>query len=147
MSPFSNTRTKRRTIYAVLLVWLFALGSAWANTCLLQERDTHWHGPLDDTSETTKAARVSPGHVGADSEHAENAGPAKSACLKVCGDESRVIVKLTSSVDLADVAMAPPSVPAWSGAAHAAPVKGAWLALRAPSPGVPLRTRFSRLSL
>ena len=147
MRPFSNTRTKRGTIYAMLLVWLFALGSAWANPCVLQERSTHWHGPSDDASVATEAARVSPAHAGADSEHAQNAGPAKSACLKVCGDESRAVIKLASSVDLADIAIAPPPAPAWFGAARAAAVKGAWLALPAPSPGVPLRTRFSRLAL
>jgi len=147
MSLFPNTRTKRRTVYTMLLVWFFALGSGWANACLLQERETHWHWPSEDASLTAHASRVSPGHVGVDSDHAENAGPAKSACLKVCGDDSQTIVKLASSVDLANVAMAPPPVLIWADALAADEQANAWLELPAPSPGVPLRTRFSRLAL
>jgi hypothetical protein len=147
MSLFPNTRTKRRTVYTMLLVWFFALGSGWANACLLQQRETHWHGSSEDASSTAHASRVSPGHVGVDSDHAENAGPATSACLKVCGDDSQTIVKLASGVDLANVAMAPPTVLTWADPLAAAEQAKAWLELPAPSTGVPLRTRFSRLAL
>ena len=147
MSLFPNTRTKRRTVYTMLLVWFFALGSGWANACLLQERETHWHGPSEDASLTAHASRVSPGHVGVDSDHAENAGPAKNACLKVCGDDTQTIVKLASGVDLANVAMAPPAVLAWADALDATEQANACIEFPAPSPGVPLRTRFSRLAL
>ena len=147
MSPFPNTRSKRRTVYTLLLVWFFALGSGWANACLLQERETHLHGPSEDASSTAHASRVSPGHVGVDSDHAENAGPAKSACLKVCGDDTQTIVKLVSSVDLASIAMAPPTVLAWAEPLATAEQANAWLEWATPPPGVPLRTRFSRLAL
>ncbi len=147
MSLFPNTRTKRRTVYTLLLVWFFALGSGWANACLLQERETHLHGPSEDASLTVQASHVSPGHVGVDSDHAENAGPATSACLKVCGDDSQTIVELVSSVDLASVAMAPPTVLAWTDPLAAAEQPNAWLEWATPPPGVPLRTRFSRLAL
>ena len=147
MSLFPNTRTKRRTVYTLLLVWFFALGSGWANACLLQERETHLHGPSEDASSTAHASRVSPGHVGVDSDHAENAGPAKSACLKVCGDDTQTIVKLVSSVDLASIAMAPPTVLAWAEPLATAEQADAWLEWATPPPGVPLRTRFSRLAL
>ena len=147
MSPFPNTRSKRRTVYTLLLVWFFALGSGWANACLLQERETHLHGPSADASSTVHASRVSPGHVGVDSDHAENAGPAKSACLKVCGDDTQTIVKLVSSVDLASIAMAPPTVLAWAEPLATAEQADAWLEWATLPPGVPLRTRFSRLAL
>ena len=147
MSPFPNTRSKRRTVYTLLLVWFFALGSGWANACLLQVRETHLHGPSEDASSTVHASRVSPGHVGVDSDHAENAGPAKSACLKVCGDDTQTIVKLVSSVDLASIAMAPPTVLAWAEPLATAEQADAWLEWATPPPGVPLRTRFSRLAL
>ena len=147
MSPFPNTRSKRRTVYTLLLVWFFALGSGWANACRLQERETHLHGPSEDASSTAHASRVSPGHVGVDSDHAENAGPAKSACLKVCGDDTQTIVKLVSSVDLASIAMAPPTVLAWAEPLATAEQADAWLEWATPPPGVPLRTRFSRLAL
>ena len=142
-----NTRTKRRTVYTMLLVWFFALGSGWANACLLQERETHLHGSSEDASLTAHASRVSPGHVGVDSDHAENAGPAKSACLKVCGDDTQTVVKLASSVDLANVAMAPPTALTWVDPLDASEQARAWLESRTPSPRVPLRTRFSRLAL
>ena len=147
MSFLPSTRTKRRTVYTLLLVWFFALGSGWANACLLQERETHLHGPSEDASSTAHASRGSPGHVGVDSDHAENAGPAKSACLKVCGDDTQTIVKLVSSVDLASVAMAPPTVLAWAEPLATAEQADAWLEWATPPPGVPLRTRFSRLAL
>ena len=147
MSLFPNTGTKRRTVYTLLLVWFFALGSGWANACLLQERETHLHGPSEDASLTVQASHVSPGHVGVDSDHAENAGPAKSACLKVCGDDTQTIVKLVSSVDLASIAMAPPTVLAWAEPLATAEQADAWLEWATPPPGVPLRTRFSRLAL
>ena len=147
MSLFPSSLTKRRTVYTLLLVWFFALGSGWANACLLQERETHLHGPSEDASSTAHASRVSPGHVGVDSDHAENAGPAKSACLKVCGDDTQTIVKLVSSVDLASIAMAPPTVLAWAEPLATAEQADAWLEWAPPPPGVPLRTRFSRLAL
>ncbi len=147
MPLFSNSRTKRRTVYMVLIVWLFALTSAWANACLLQERGTHWHGPSGEATLAVEAPRVSPGHVGVDSDHAENAGPGKGACLKVCDDNSRPITKLASSVDMTDSAMAPPAALFWPAPPAAAVRENAWLALPAPSPGVPLRTRFARLAL
>ena len=147
MHLFPSSLTKRRTVYTLLLVWFFALGSGWANACLLQERETHLHGPSEVASSTAHASRVSPGHVGVDSDHAEYAGPAKGACLKVCGDDTQTIVKLASSVDLASVAMAPPMVLAWADPLAAAEQANAWLELQVRSPGVPLRTRYSRLAL
>lgn len=147
MSLFPSSLTKRRTVYTLLLVWFFALGSGWANACLLQERETHLHGPSQDASSTVQALHVSPGHVGVDSDHAENAGPAKSACLKACGDDSQTIVKSASSVDLTGVAMAPPTVLAWAEPLATAEQAIAWLEWATPPPGVPLRTRFSRLAL
>ena len=147
MSLFPSSLTKRRTVYTLLLVWFFALGSGWANACLLQERETHLHGPSADASPTAVASRISAGHVGVDSDHAQNAGPAKSACLKVCGDDTQTIVKLVSSVDLASIAMAPPTVLAWAEPLATAEQAAACLEWATPPPGVPLRTRFSRLAL
>ena len=131
----------------VLLAWLFAMAAGWANACLLQERGTHWHGPSDDGSPTAQVPHVSPGHVGVDADHAENAGPGKSACLKVCADDSESVIKLASSVDLADVTMALPVSLVWPAPLAVAQQDNAGLALPEPSPGVPLRTRFVRLAL
>ena len=147
MPLFSNTRTKRRTVHMLLLAWLFAMAAGWANACLLQERGTHWHGPSDDGLLTAQVAHVSPGHVGIDADHADNAGPGKSSCLKVCGDDGQSVIKLVPSVDLMDVAMAPPVAHAWSVSLVLAERANAWWALPARSSSVPLRARFARLAL
>lgn len=155
MNLFSSIRAKRRTAFAMLLVWLFALGSAWANACLLQDSRVHLHesthgsthGSNDGEPVVAHAPLVSPAHLGADAVHPENAGAAKGACLKVCGDGAQTIVKLTSSVDLADAAMAPPVALPWTARHDAAPHGNDWLELPAPSPGLPLRIRYSRLTL
>lgn len=148
MPLFSNLRTRHRTVYMVLLVWLFALASGWANACLLQERETHWHGPSDDASLTAQLAHISPAHVGLHADHAENADPGKHACLKACDGGSQSVIKWASSADLMDAVMAPPPVTRIWPVPLATPARNTdWLALPAPSPGVPLRTRFSRLTL
>ncbi len=147
MPLFSNTVTKRRTVHMVLLAWLFAMAAGWANACLLQERGTHGHVPSDSGSLTALVPQVSPGHTGVDAVHAENAGPGKSACLKVCDDDGRAIIKLASSADLADMAMTPPVALAWLAPLAAIERSNSWLTLPSPSPGVPLRTRFARLTL
>jgi hypothetical protein len=145
MPLFSNTRTKRRTVHMVLLAWLFAMAAGWANACLLQERGTHGHGPSDDGSPTAEAPHVSLMHVGVD--HAENADPGKSACLKACGDDNQAVIKLASSFDLTDAVMAPLVAVVWPASLAAVDRDIAWQDLPAPSPGVPLRTRFARLAL
>lgn len=147
MPLFSNTRRTRRTVYMVLLVWLFAVTAGWANACLLQERGTHGHGSSGEGSSAALVVQVSPGHVGVDADHAENAGAGKSACLKVCGDDSQSIIKLAFSVDVTDVAMAPAVALVWLAPSATAQRSNAWLALPAPSSGVPPRTRFARLAL
>ncbi len=142
-----NTRTKRRTVHVMLFVWLFALGSAWANACLLQDGRAHLHGSDDGEVLGVQAVQVSPGHLGVDSDHPENAGSATSACLKVCGDESQSPVKVTLDVEPIDAAMAPPMAVAWGMSSLDGGPDLAWMELPAPSPGLPLRTRFSRLAL
>lgn len=147
MPLFSNTHTKRRTGYMVLLAWVLALAAGWANAGPLQERGTHWQGRSNDATLTDQAAHVSPGHVGINSDHAENTGSGKSAGLKVCDDDKQADVKLVSSVDLTNVAMAPPMAFVWPDPAAIARRIFAGRVLPAPSPVVPLRTLFVRLAL
>lgn len=147
MNLFLNTRSKRRTAFTVLLVWMFAMASAWANACLIEVGNTHLHASPGPETLSVQAFRVSPAHLGADADHSENTGAAKSVCLKVCGDGSQSIVKLTSGVDLLDLSMAPPVALAWSAREAAAAPGDLWPGLPAPDPGLPLRIRFSRLAL
>ena len=147
MSRFTSNRTKRRTAFTVLLVWLFAIAAGWANACVIQDRHTHIHGSADPQTLSAQAPLVSPGHLGADSDHPENAGAAKGACLKFCGDGAQTLAKAKLGIDLLDLPMAPPLALAWTTRQAAATPASAWLELPAPSPGLPLRTRFSRLAL
>lgn len=147
MIRFTSTRTKRRTAFTVLLVWLFAIAAAWANACVIQDRQTHIHGSEDPQTVSVQTPLVSPGHLGADSDHPENAGAAKSACLKFCGDGAQTLAKATPGIDLLDLPMAPPLALAWTTRRAAAAPASAWLEFPAPSPGLPLRIRFSRLAL
>jgi hypothetical protein len=147
MKPFSNHRTRRRIVVTLLLVWFFALGAGWANACLLQERGTHWHVLAESGSAPAQASHISAGHLGAGLDHAANAGLTKSACLKVCGDSAQTVVKAAVSADVTDVGMTSPTVLEWFATLDAAERSNAWLDSPDPSPGVPLRTRFSRLAL
>jgi hypothetical protein len=82
-----------------------------------------------------------------DCDHPSNGDAAKRFCLKVCADQSRTIAKTATSVDLTDVAMVPHTLLAWN-PRRIEPVSARiWLELPAPSPGLPLRTRYSRLAL
>ncbi len=148
MIRFTSTRTRRRrTALTVLLVWLFATAAGWANACVIQYRHAHAHGSTDLQVLSAHAPPVSPGHLGADSDHPENAGAAKSACLKFCGDGAQTPVKLTPGIDLLDLPMAPLRVLAWATRQAAAMPASARLESPSPSTGLPLRTRFSRLAL
>ncbi len=147
MRSVSNNRSRRRTVVTLLLVWFLALGSGWANACLLQDRGTHWHGLADDGSAPAEVSPISAGHLGAGLDHAENAEPVKGACLKVCGEGAQTMVKSAVSADVADIAMAFPTVLEGYAVLDAAEQANVWRDLPDPSPGVPLRTRFSRLVL
>lgn len=147
MIRFKSTRTKRRTALTLLLVWLFAITASWANACVLQARNTHLHGSVDPQTLSAHAPLVSPGHLGADADHPENVGAAKSSCLKFCGDGAQTLVKATPGFDLLDLPLAPPLALAWTTHQAAAAPAMARLELPAPGPRLPLRTRFSRLAL
>lgn len=148
MNFFPSRQSRRRTAFAVLAMWLFALGTGWANACLLQQRGTHAHVQTEIAAPADSAIVVSAGHVGVDSAHDDaGVGAGSKACQKVCDDESQTVVKLPSVFDLADVAMAPPVATLW---AAFAPLPEAGVRAHeasAPSAGPPLRTRYSRLAL
>lgn len=147
MSRFSNARTKRHTVFPVLLVWLFALASGWANACLLNDRSTHVDAMSDSASLAAHTPIVSPGHVGGDANHDANSSVAKGACLEVWDDGAKAIVKWPSDIDLTFAAMAPPVAFTWPAKLAAATADSSLLEFPAPSPRLPLRTRFSRLAL
>lgn len=151
MNPLPNQRSRRRTAFAMLALWLFALSAGWANACLLQQRGTHAHGASSDPAAAAHEVVVLAGHLGADSAHDDEgsgAGPAGKACLKACDDGTQAVVKLPSDFDPANVAMAPPVATIWvAQAAALATAPAEWGAAAPPGVGPPLRTRYSRLAL
>lgn len=146
-SPFANTRTKRRTAFTVLLFWLFAFVSGLANACLTEPVQTHLHRSAAPEELEVQALMVSPGHLGAVADHPGSSGAGQDACLKFCGDSAQALVKLTPGVSLLDLPIAPPWVFAWTTRQAAAVPTRPWQELPALRPGLPLRTRFSRLAL
>jgi hypothetical protein len=147
MMQFSNTRTKHRTVVAVLLVWLLALASSWANACQLQDRGSHFDNVSEAASRVGHASFVLAGHRAGVATHTPSFDSGKDAKLNDCADEIQTIVKLPSSINLIDVAMAPPVALAWAAHLTATTAERSALALPAPGPALPLRTRFSRLAL
>ncbi|MFZ2648765.1 MAG: hypothetical protein WA210_01540 [Burkholderiaceae bacterium] len=147
MNLFSNPRAKRRTAFAILVGWSFALSAAWANACILQQLGTHAHGLSGNTSGLVQAAVISAGHVGADTAHHEASGAAKGACLKVCDDATRAVVKPAPAGDPSDAGFAPAVTSTWTAHPVAHAPDRSMLELPSPRPSLPLRTRYSRLAL
>ena len=139
-----NTRHKRRISSLMLGFWLFALGAAWANACVLQDRGAHGHAA---DAVAAGAHAVSAGHVGVVNDHDLHAAPGAAPCLKACDDRSQSLVKTGASMDLPAL---PTPTTVWVIWTEAVMAQDAARAARTDPPapaGPPLRIRLSRLSL
>ena len=150
MNLFSSTRTKRRTAFAVLLVWLFAVASGVANACLLEVSEapgTHAHSATSGSARMGDPAAVSAGHLEAGDGHDDDSRTSTPSCLKVCDDGSNALVRLQAGVDLTDPGMSPLVAVVWNAAAPV--VSGpCWRVNEQPPPaGPPFRDRYCRLAL
>jgi hypothetical protein len=132
---------KRRFAAAMLMIWVFALGAAWANACLLQDRTTHLDLSLVGTA---ASPAVSPGHVGVLVSHVQNPSPSEAPCLKVCDDTSQSLIKWQPDTELPDMALLPSLTMAWSESVDARQPGRVEYPTQVD---LPLRTRFSRLTL
>ena len=143
-----NTRLKRHIASLMLGCWLFALGAAWANACVLQDRGAHGHAAdavADRLAAGTQA--VSAGHDGVIDDHGLHAAPGTALCLKACDDRSQSLVKTGASMDLPDL---PTPTTVWVIWTDPVMAQDAARAARIDPPGAaepPLRIRLSRLSL
>jgi len=144
MTLFSTHRLKRRIASAMVAIWLFVLGAAGANACLLQNRTTHLE---PSTVATAGPAKVSAGHVGIEPGHAQDQSPGEPTCLKWCDDASQSIFKWQLNTELPDIFLLPSFTIVGLASVHA---------LHAPQPvrrerpartELPLRTRYVRLAL
>ena len=147
MKLFSNIHSRRSTAFMVLLAWLFVLASGVANACLLQVHETHLHVAAAGFPEAAQATLiVMPGHAGAVADPVDNP-PLKAPCLKVCDDGSRSLPKRDSTV--AQPAPGPPPVVAvlWIAVEPAVVALRQMDGMQPATPGLPIRLRYSRLTL
>ena len=157
MKLLPNARTKRHAALAVLMLWLFAIATGWANACVLEARGTHVHAAAADASEgdsadaaadAPQAVTVSAGHVSVLADHDEHPDVSKAPCLKVCDDGSTSVVQLHPGLDLTDPGTAPLAIVLWTALAPAESALRPWDDLPPPeAAGPPPRIRFSRLAL
>lgn len=148
MRLFSNKRSRRNTAVAALLVWLFALSSALANACLLEDSAGHSHPHSHVTDAASAHAHVAlSGHSEGVANDEHESDVSKDACLKVCDDGAKAPVKLQASADLLDTGLPPLVAIAWDEATAVASAPCPKDDLRPPIVGPPFRVRYSRLAL
>jgi len=144
MTPIKTPRLRRRIASVMLVLWVFVLGAAWANACLLQDRATHSDSSLVATA---GPPAVSSGHVGIEPGHAQGQSPGEAACLKVCDDASQGIVQWQPNTGLPDTPMLPPFAVRWSASFAALDARQPVRIEHPARPDLPLRTRYVRLAL
>ena len=148
MKLLPSVTPRRRTAFAMLLVWAFALVSGMVNACVLDAHGSHPHDPNAHKSEIHEfPAALFDSHSEGKLSHDDEPDVAKEECLKVCEDGSQTLVKQSYSADLTDPGLAPFVAAVWPVATlvQSAPC---WLSnLQPPSSGPPLRVRLSRLAL
>jgi hypothetical protein len=146
MKFFAHTRSKRRTAFVVLLVWLFALVSGVANACLLETLEMHSTAVKGSAATTTQTPAEWAGHLGAGAGH-DNSDSTKESCLKVCDDGTHTVPNAPSGVDDADPGPAPLVATLWTGSPHVVLAPRRLDDLAIPIAGPPFRVRYSRLAL
>ena len=146
MKFFADTRTKRNTAFAMLLVWVFAMVSGVANACFLQSPEAH-------SMSKVSAATTSHAHDGllshsvATTDHHEVSDSSKESCLKACDDGTHTLLKAQSGVDHADPGPAPLIATLWTGSLQVVSAPRRVDDWAIPIVGPPLRVRYSRLVL
>ena len=125
-------------------MWLFALASG-VNACLVEAHVSHSHVATAGDSATAHASAMLPGHV-AVAGHDYDSYTAEAPNLKVCDDGSQSLAKQDLTVAQTDPGPAPIVAVLWS----AAPIGSALRrmdAMQPAAPGLPIRVRYSRLTL
>ena len=147
MKFFADTRTKRNTAFAMLLVWVFALASGVANACLLETPEHHSTAVKRSATTTVQAPAESAAHLDAPAGHHDDADSTKESCLKVCDDGTHALPKAHSGVDQADPGPPPLFTTLWTGSMSVVSAPRRVDDLPIPIVGLPLRVRYSRLAL
>ena len=145
-----NTRTRRQTVWMMLLVWLFTLASGAANACVLEARGSHSHGgPTVHLSAMDGELETASGHTAgaAHNDHDIDTEPTKESCLTACDAGAQSLLKQPSSLDSPHLEPAPFAVTAWAAELGASTLVGRAHDLRLAEHGPPVRVLFSRLAL
>lgn len=147
MNRFMNHRTRRRTAWLMLFVWMFALASGVANACALEARGSHTDamvaGDRSDVASWAHAAEDS----GADLDHDGDSHDSKAPCLKACDEGSLSLLKHSVVPDLTDPGAAFVVAFAWAVSVPVLSARSRAHHLRPLSSGPPLRVRYMRLAL
>jgi hypothetical protein len=146
MKFFADTRTKRNTAFAMLLVWVFALASGVANACFL-ETPRHHATAVKGSAATVQAPGELGAHLGATAAHQDNADSTKESCLKVCDDGTHALPKVYSGVDHTDPGPPLLVTTLWTGSMPVVSAPRRVDDSAIPIVGPPLRVRYSRLAL
>ena len=147
MKFFADTRTKRNTAFAMLLVWVFALASGVANACLLETSDHHATAAKGSAARTKQAPAELVAHLDATAGHDDDSKSTEESCLKVCDDGTHTLPKGYSGVDLTDPGQPSLVTTLWTGSLHviSAPSRVDDLAVSMVGPSI--RVRYLRLVL
>ncbi len=146
MKFFADTRTKRNTAFAMLLVWIFALASGVANACFLETPAHHSTAVKGPATATLPVPAEWVAHLHATADH-DDARSIRQSCLKACDDGTQGLPKAYSGVDHADPG--PPALVTtpWTGSMPVVATPRRVDDLVIPILGPPLRVRYSRLAL
>ena len=147
MQFFANTRTKRNTAFAMLLLWLFALASGVANACFLETPESHSRAAKGSAGPASRAPAELVAHLDASAGHHDDSDSTKESCLKVCDDGTHTLPKAYSGVDHTDPGPAPLVVTLWTGLPNVVSAPRRLDDLAIPIVGLPFRVRYSRLAL
>ena len=115
MKFFADTRTKRNTAFAMLLVWVFALASGVANACLLETSDHHATAAKGSAARTKQAPAELVAHLDATAGHDDDSKSTEESCLKVCDDGTHTLLKGYSGADHTDPGPPPLVTTLWTG--------------------------------
>lgn len=146
MNFWRQHRRASRIATAMLVVWLFALVSSWANACLVQDRALV-HGIAHAGAEQALVAQAAGRHAGHEEPADHDSDGARRLCKSVCDDEQTTLPKVVtpSVLDLGPPALVPTE--AWSFCAAQAQFPSGCPLAAAPPPEAPVAIRFLRLMI
>lgn len=147
MNFWRQHRRASRIATAMLVAWLFALVSSWANACLIQDR-APVHGAAHADADQALVVQAAGGHNHGHEEPADHdSDGARQLCQSVCDDEQTTLPKVVapSVLDLGPPGLVPTE--AWSFCAAQAQFPSGCPLAAAPPPVASVAIRFLRLTI